>query len=411
MHTKKHTADVIIIGAGPAGALASALLCRVGYSVCIFEREIFPRFSIGESLLPQSMEFLERAGALPTIQQAGFQFKNGAAFQYGKNHSVIDFSNQFTPGFNTTFEVQRARFDQLLAEHAMSSGTDIYFSHSVTDYEEDSAGASLKGLNSEGEEYIASGRFVLDASGYGRVLPRLLKLDKPSHFPTRKALFTHVKDKISHPTFDRQKILITINHANPNIWYWLIPFSDGTSSIGAVGCVEDIDAFGLDDDTRLKTLIHDDEHLKTIMPDPEYVRAIGALTGYACGVTQLYGEKFALLGNAGEFLDPIFSSGVTIALKSADLAANLLSQQLAGEGVDWEAQYANPLMIGVNAFRGFVESWYDGVLQNVIMNQPKDSGEIGKMITSMLAGYAWDEQNPFVKDGKRLLGMVGERCV
>lgn len=403
-------ADVIIIGAGPAGALAASLLCRAGHSVVILEREQFPRFSIGESLLPQSMAFLEKAGALPRIEQAGFQLKNGAAFQRGDEHVVIDFSNQFTAGWSTTFQVQRARFDALLAEHAVACGAKLHFSHTVTAYQEDATGVCLTGTDANGTVYQAQGKFLLDASGYGRVLPRLLGLDKPSDFPARKALFTHVKDKISHPAFDRDKILITVHHANPNIWYWLIPFADGTSSIGAVGGLDEIDAFGESDEARLKTLLHDDQHLTTLMPDPDYLRPIGTLTGYACGVTQLFGDKYALLGNAGEFLDPVFSSGVTIAFKSADLAAGLLCRQLAGEAVDWQQEYAQPLMVGVNTFRAFVQGWYDQTLQTVIFNQPEDNSDIAKMITSVLAGYAWDEKNSFVKHGSRLLNAITKEC-
>lgn len=404
----KYNADVLIIGAGPSGALAAALLCKQGYSVSIFEREKFPRFSIGESLLPQSMTFLENAGALPLIQKTGFQIKDGAAFQWGDKHSIINFEEKSAPGWSQTFEVQRADFDTLLADHASACGAKIYFQHTIDTYEENENGVLLEGRDGNGEKYSAQGRFVLDASGYGRVLPRLLDLDKPSNFPQRKALFTHIRDHINHPVFDRRKILITVHHQNPTIWYWLIPFSNGTSSIGAVGLIDAIDAFGNTDAQRLKALIADDDHYGVIMPSPESIRPIGSLQGYACGVKSLYGKKYALLGNAGEFLDPVFSSGVTIALKSAELSANLLSRQLKGEVVDWQKEYAEPLMLGVDAFRNFVEAWYAGTLQEIIFNLPNARNEIKSMIISILAGYAWDESNRFVREGKRLLPLVAE---
>lgn len=405
---QNYNADVLIIGAGPSGSLAAALLCRKGYSVSIFERETFPRFSIGESLLPQSMAFLEKAGALPAIERAGFQLKNGAAFQWGMKHSIIDFSEKYTPGWAQTFEVQRARFDKILADYALECGARIYFEHTIQSYRENNEGVCLKGQGGDGQHYTAQGRFVLDASGYGRVLPRLLNLEKLSNFPPRKAVFTHIRDHISHPDFDRNKILITVHHRVPSIWYWLIPFSDGASSIGAVGCVDDIEAFGRHDEERLTALIHDDEHYGIIMPSFEYIRPVGSLKGYACGVTGLYGEKYALLGNAGEFLDPVFSSGVTIAFKSASLAADLLCRQFKGESVDWEKDYETALMVGVDAFRAFVEAWYDGTLQKIIFNLPESNSEIKRMIISLLAGYAWDESNRFVREGKRLLSLVAE---
>lgn len=403
-------ADVLIIGAGPSGSVAASLLRQKGYTVAVFERETFPRFSIGESLLPQSMEFLEKIGALSKIQDAGFQYKNGAYFQWGQRHSIIDFGNNFTPGWTHTFQVQRARFDTILADHASELGADIYYNHTISSYEETVDGVRLIGKDDKGNLYQAEGRFVLDASGYGRVLSRLLDIEKPSNFPVRKAIFCHVKDNITHPSFDRDKILVTIHPQFPDIWYWLIPFQDGTSSVGVVGCESEIDTFGSDDESRIRALFQDDENLRTIMPSYEFIRDIGSKIGYSCSVKTLYGNKFALLGNAGEFLDPVFSSGLTIALKSADLATDLLSRQLRGEIVNWETDYSDALMVGVKAFRVFVEGWYEGSLQTVIFNQPTDNNSIKKMIISMLAGYAWDQNNAFVRDGKRLLPLVAERC-
>lgn len=118
-------------------------------------------------------------------------------------------------------------------------------------------------------------------------------------------------------------------------------------------------------------------------------------------------QHYALLGNAGEFLDPVFSSGVTIAMKSAQIAAQCVVRQLKGEHVDWKRDYEAPLMIGVNAFRTYVEGWYDGTLQDVIYYE-KPNARIKQMICSILAGYAWDSHNPYVKDSKRRLTSLAE---
>lgn len=406
--TKSLTADVLIIGAGPSGALAASFLRQAGQSVLMIERSLFPRFSIGESLLPQSMAFFEKAGVLPKINRAHFQHKNGAAFCRGAQHSTIDFSNKFTQGPHDTFEVQRAEFDKILADHAQELGANIWYDHTITAYEETNESVTLTGHDGSQNPFTVQGKFVLDASGYGRVLPRLLDLEKPSDFPVRKAIFSHIKDGITHPRFDRRKILITIHATNPNIWYWLIPFSNGTASLGVVGETHELDRFGKTDEDRLKALIQCDEYYQTLIPHYEFTRPIASMIGYSCNVKKLYGNRFALLGNAGEFLDPVFSSGLTIAAKSADLATMVLIKQLKGETVDWANDFEAPLMVGVNAFRGFVESWYDGTLQDVILNQPQENSDVKKMITSFLAGYAWDENNVFVKRGKSLLKAVAE---
>jgi flavin-dependent dehydrogenase len=391
-----YQADVLIIGAGPAGSVAAALLQKAGYSTCIFEREQFPRFSIGESLLPQSMEFLAKAGALEKINAAGFQYKDGAAFRNGARYNVIDFNHQYSLGYNHALEVQRADFDYILAQHAQELKAQLYFQHTIASYQETDSGVLL---------------YVLDASGYGRVLPRLLDLERPSNFPARKAIFCHIEDGITNPIFERNKILITVQHENPNIWFWLIPFSNGTSSIGVVGPIDTINSFGDNDEARLKTLIQNDPHYAQILPQVRFIRQVGSMQGYSCTVSKLYGKRFALLGNAGEFLDPVFSSGVTIALKSADLAVATLCRQFNNEEVDWEKEYAQELMIGVNAFRNFVQGWYDVSLQEIIFFDSDPRGSIRKCITSILAGYAWDKTNPFVLKGKALLEQLAQEFV
>jgi len=135
-------------------------------------------------------------------------------------------------------------------------------------------------------------------------------------------------------------------------------------------------------------------------------RTIG---GYSANVKTLHGPGFALLGNAAEFLDPVFSSGVTIAMRSASMAASLLHRQLSGEQVDWENQFAQPLKRGVDTFRVYVEGWYDGSFQDVIYFE-KAQPEIRRMISSILAGYAWDQNNPYVAEHKRRLGVLAELC-
>ncbi|MDW3202462.1 FAD-dependent oxidoreductase, partial [Vibrio sp. 1865] len=127
----------------------------------------------------------------------------------------------------------------------------------------------------------------------------------------------------------------------------------------------------------------------------------------SANVKRLATEHYALLGNAGEFLDPVFSSGVTIAMKSAQFAADCVVRQLNGEVVDWQEEYSERLMVGVNTFRTYVEGWYNGTLQDVIFYQAPNP-RIKQMISAILAGYAWDTENPYVKQSEQRLSTLAE---
>jgi hypothetical protein len=402
--------DVAIIGAGPAGTVAASLLVQQGWKVELFERDHFPRFSIGESLLPQAMEWLEQAGLLRDVVEAGFQHKNGAVFRCGEQEEAFDFREKSAPGWGTTYQVRRDCFDQILAEGAMRKGAVIHFGHTVTRMVPDAHAPRLTIRDEAGAEREITARFVLDASGFGRTLARLLELETPVPTPPRMAMFTHIKDSIAPDAFDRNKILISINPDHPQIWYWLIPLADGISSIGVVGEPQQMEPYGPDRSSRFAALIAASGLMGELVKDAPQLRDIGEIKGYACKVSSLAGPGYALLGNAGEFLDPVFSSGLTIALKSANLAAGILDRQLRGADVDWQTQFCQPLLVGIDAFRSYVDAWYGGMLPRIIFNQPAETGKVKTMITSILAGYAWDESNPFASQPGTYLRMVDTVC-
>jgi len=393
--------DVVIIGAGPSGTVAASLLKQKGYSVLIIEKAVFPRFSIGESLLPQSMAFFEKAGLLNAIDKGEFQYKDGAAFCRGDEYEAFDFCDKISDGWGTTFQVPRAKFDHILASEVMNAGVDIRWNNTVSAFHYQDAQVTLSVIDDQGMEYQQTARFVLDASGFARVLPGLLDLEAPSNFESRVSLFTHIEDNIVDETFDRNKILITVHSEYPEVWFWLIPFSDGRSSVGVVAKSAILDTIEGDNKQKLQTLISQAGMLAKVLEHADFDSQIGCKAGYSSNVKQLYGEGYALLGNAGEFLDPVFSSGVTIAVKSADLAVQTLDKQLQGLQVDWQQEFAAPLKQGVDTFRVFVEAWYTGELQQVIFAADKDMN-IKRMISAILAGYAWDLTNPLVKNTRKL---------
>ena len=397
--------DVAVIGAGPAGSVASALLHKKGYKVCVLEKQHFPRFVIGESLLPHCMEMLEEAGFADAVHaEPSFQFKNGAAFSWGSRYTEFDFTDKFSDGPGTVYQVRRGIFDKILIDEAAKQSVEVRFGHGVTAFDNSGDLARLSVEADTGESYELTAKFVLDASGYGRVLPRLLDLETPSHLPPRQAHFTHIDDNITHPKFDRSKILITTHPQHRDVWIWLIPFGDNRCSIGVVGTP---DVLAGESETVLKKFVYECPMLKEILDKAVWENdfPFRSIQGYSANVKSLHGKHFALLGNAAEFLDPVFSSGVTIALHSAKLAADLLAKQLEGNTVDWDAEFAKPLMIGVNAFRTYVDGWYDFRFQNVVY-APNRSPEISRMISSILAGYAWDTENPFVAKSEQRLSTL-----
>lgn len=419
MNTIQKT-DVVIIGAGPSGSSAAALLRQKGYAVTIIEKQYFPRFSIGESLLPQCMVFLEEAGLLDTVREhvesRGFQFKNGAAFLCGQKRSHYNFTEKFTDGPGTTWQVRRADFDHLLAQQAQQYDADVRFGHEVIAVDVASEQPILTVFDETQQQYQIQAKFLLDASGFGRILPKFLDLESPSNFPVRRAIFTHIEDGIGdRADFDREKILITIHEKDHRAWYWLIPFADGRASFGVVAEQDFFDHYQSEDieqnepEPLLKRILADDPALSQVLEQAKFDTPVRTLVGYSANVKHLAGRNYALLGNAGEFLDPVFSSGVTIALKSSSLAVPLLDRVLQGEQVDWMQEYEVPLRKGIQVFRAYVESWYEGEFQDVVFSSNQNES-IRRMISSLLAGYAWDEQNPIHKNAKRRLNTLAEYC-
>lgn len=412
--------DVLIIGAGPSGSSAAALLRHKGYQVTVIEKQVFPRFSIGESLLPQCMVFLEEAGLLDTVldhaDQYAFQFKNGAAFLRGSQRSFYDFTEKWSEGPGTTFQIRRANFDDLLAQQAAAYGADIRFGHEVLAVDVAVDHPILTVKDDAGQDYQIQAKFLLDASGFGRILPKFLDLESPSDFPVRRAVFSHIADGIADdPEFDRNKILITVHEKDHRAWYWLIPFADGRCSFGVVAEQDFFDHYQFDStesDALLalfKRILADEPSLSHLLRDMTFDTPMRTLVGYSADVKQLAGRNFALLGNAGEFLDPVFSSGVTIALKSSSLAVPLIDRMFNGEQIDWMKDYEIPLRTGIRVFRAYVEAWYEGEFQDVVFSAVQND-KIRRMIASLLAGYAWDDTNPVYKNARQRLSTLAAYC-
>lgn len=410
---KTESVDVLVIGAGPSGTVAASIINKAGYKVKIVEKETFPRFVIGESLLPKCMEPLEEAGFLPVLKAQGYQEKFGAKF-VNPNQDVMDFnfSDQFTQGWNWTWQVQRANFDKVLADEVQKMGVPVEYNTTVTGIQFSGSDSTTTVTCSDGSEKTINARFIVDASGYGRVIPRLFNLDKPSNLPPRKTLFTHIRDLRRNDYVEPNRILI-IDH-KPGVWAWCIPFSNGITSCGFVGNPDFFDNFTGTPEEMLRSIIATEWSIAERFKDMEFIFEPRTIQGWSTTTDKFYGDGFVLTGNVTEFLDPIFSSGVTLATVSSARAANNVVRFLKEGTMDWEKEYMEPTMMGVNTFRSYVMAWYDGTLQKIFFSKERNA-EVIRQICSVLAGYVWDQENPYVKNHdtylKRTIRMinVGEK--
>ena len=395
--------DVLVIGAGPSGCVAAAYLQKQGLCVHIVEKSKFPRFVIGESLLPRSMDNFDEVGLLDCLKAQGFQKKHGARFIRGNEVCNFDFSKKFTDGWDWTWQVPRADFDNTLANEVIRKGVDITFEWAVTDVHFDGNQSKTTIENLNGEKAIINAKFIIDSSGFGRVLPRLLDLEKPSELPKHSSIFTHVVDE-RRPN-NEDGTLITFDIVKGEIWLWVIPFSNGITSLGMVGPTEFIESYNGSTTEIFAEMMKLSDHYYDRFKDLAYLFEPKKIKNYSRSVKQLYGDGYALTGNSSEFLDPVFSSGVSFATESGLLAAKLATRQLNGEKVNWEIEYTKHMKKGVAVFSSYVKEWYKENLQKLFFHQPENP-KIKEKICAVLAGYVWDETNPFVKKHDRAIASM-----
>jgi flavin-dependent dehydrogenase len=273
--------DVLVIGAGPSGTVAASIINKAGFKTKIVEKEQFPRFVIGESLLPRCMEALDAADFVDVVKAKGFQVKYGAKFVQGTN-KVMDFlfSEQFTKGWSWTWQVKRADFDYALAKEVERMGVPVEYKTTVTPDIQFSGSNSVTSVTKEdGTQKQIEAKFIVDASGYGRVIPRLFNLDKPSNLPPRKTLFTHIKDARRENYIQPNRILI-IDHA-PGVWAWVIPFSDGVSSCGFVGYPEYFDKYTGSPEEQLRAIIKAEPNTAKRFEDCEFMFEPRTIQGWS----------------------------------------------------------------------------------------------------------------------------------
>jgi len=398
----KENVQILVIGAGPSGCVASAYLNKQGIKVKVVEKCKFPRPVVGESLIPRVMDHFDEVGLIPALMKEGFEKKWGARFIRGNEMCVFNFSEKHGEGWDWTWQVPRARFDEVISNEVQNQGVDIEFETEVVDvqFENGKSISTLKKKN--GEIYKIQSEFIIDSSGYGRVLPKLLNLDTPSSMSLHSSIFAHVED-INRSKYENAN-MITFDIIETDVWLWVIPFSNGQTSIGIVGPTDYINKLSSDGDTKqgLLNAINSSEFYKKRFENLEFLFNPVLLKNYSCSVKKMYGNGFALTGNSSEFLDPVFSSGIAFATESGILSAKLACKQIKGEIVDWEVEYEKYMKKGISVFSTYVKEWYTGNLQKIFFHVPANE-DVKRGVCAVLAGYVWDETNPFVKKHENVI--------
>lgn len=392
----KEVVDVLVIGAGPSGCVSACHLHNNGVKVKMVEKQKFPRLVVGESLIPRVMDHFDEAGLFQALDAQGFEKKLGARFIRGEEICVFDFSDKFGEGWDWTWQIPRADFDNVMAEECIKKGIDLEFESEVISVEFDGKNSKTIVKDKDGNLKEISAKFIVDSSGYGRVLPRLLDLDTPSKLDPHSSIFTHVKD-INRPEGE-EGTLISFDILETEVWLWVIPFSNGNTSLGVVGPTDFINSLSDNKDNReaLNNAIKLSDYYVKRFGGVDFLFEPVKLENYSRSVKKMYGDGFALTGNSSEFLDPVFSSGVAFATESGMLAAKLYLKEQSGQTVDWEEEFTNYMRRGIGVFTTYVKEWYTGNLQTLFFHRPENP-DVKRKICAVLAGYVWNEENPFVK--------------
>ena len=364
--------DVIVIGGGPAGSTAATFLARKGFSVALLERERFPRFQIGESLLPYNNDLFERLGVADQLQAGDFHPKYGAEFLTGdgKVSYSFRFDRTLPSQYHRSFQVKRAEFDHLLLRNAAKCGVDVREGTAVGSV--DLGDPSRAVVTTVAGERLEA-RFVVDASGHGSVIGQRVG-EKASIDELKKiAIFAHYRDA----------------------WFWLIPVTKDVMSVGLVVNRDHVTSCGLKPEELLERTIAATPWMAERMKNATRETQVYVRKDFSYEMRKLVGPNYALIGDAAGFLDPIFSTGVFMAMKSADIVSAAVEERLSTGKMTGLRKYERDMSTALRNYFRFIEQFYRPEFLEVFL-QPSERFGLLTAIIGVLAG------NIFAKRKDRL---------
>jgi flavin-dependent dehydrogenase len=396
--------DVVVVGGGPGGSICAAQLARAGLGVLVLDKERFPRFHLGESLLPHSMPVLRDAGVLEAVD-ARFLRKYGARFHddLGGRKERFVFAGAWHAEHAHAYEVPRDEFDELLLRHAARCGAEVR------------EGWTVKRVTPEGVEVPVSARFVVDATGRDALIAReargtsrLEGLDQTALY----AQFEGVPRQAGELEGDIDIVLLRERADERPSWFWVIPFAGGRTSVGAVvsrafvRARRTTDAASADAASLFRSAVEASPTMRAMLAGATRLwPKIEATADFSYGVREMSGPGWLAIGDAAGFIDPLFSSGAHIAMVGASKAARAIAASLASGSAEPIAAWEGEMRLASDTFLAAVRAFYAGPLVDTLFAENKREA-LRRSITSLLAGDVFSDQI-WIRDTRlRLAEMV-----